>query len=212
MQFRFAAACAALIVTLSGCAKVPVATQWKLRSYKMDTADLSPLRVAVRAPSWLTPTPDGAKILLAYWSDGDEGSRRTPTLRLKRANYPGDREALAELAGADPLTVFELDRRDLSAAAETQDDVRRRKEAGVKGRFEITAIDRAACRVEEVPPGPIPIDLYVHTDDAIGWLPVLHDYDLRPDSAHEKEFLEKFADHVPLCGKLANRAERPVLR
>jgi hypothetical protein len=38
----------------------------------------------------------------------------------------------------------------------------------------------------------------------------LQNYDLRPDEAHEKEFLEKLADHVPLCDKLANRLDPPA--
>jgi hypothetical protein len=211
VRIRSAAGFAALLFALSGCAKIPIATQWKLRSFKLETADLRPLRVAVRAPNWIIPTPDSGKILLTYWREGDEGSRRTTTFKLKRANYPGDREALMELAGAEPMAVFEIDRRDLALAAEAQADARRRKQESPSQNHAEMTIDRAGCRANEAPPGPMPFDLYVHTDDAIGWLPVLHDYDLRPDAGHEKEFLEKFAQHVPLCGKLADRLDPPAV-
>jgi hypothetical protein len=198
-----------LALVLSGCAKIPIATQWKLRSFKIEAADLGPLRVAIRAPGWIVPTPDSGKLILSYWREGEEAPNRTVTLRLKRANYAQDKEALAELAGAGPIAVFEIDRRDVAVAAQAQDDERRRKRDDAShGRAELTA-DRAACRSGEVPAGPILLDVYVHTDDATGWLAFLQAYDLRPDAAHEQEFLEKFAQNVPPCGKLADRVDTP---
>jgi hypothetical protein len=205
MRFRLAALILAVIV-LSGCSKVPIVTLWKLRSFRIETADLSPLRVAVRAPGWIVPTPESGKVAVTYWSESDENSKRIVTVRLKRANRAEDQAALTEVAGSEPITIFEIDRRDLATAADAQDAVRRRKqEVTAPFRAEVT-IDRAGCRSADVPSGSIPFDLYVHTDDATGWLPFLLRYNLRPDAVHEKEFLEKFAEHVPRCGKLANRA------
>jgi hypothetical protein len=207
MRMRLAAGTVAVAFVLSGCAKIPIVTQWKLRSYRIETADLRSLRVAVRAPSWIVPTPDNGKVVMSYWGDGDEKSRRTVTVRLKRANYAEDKEALTELAGSRPIAVYEIDPRDLSAATSAQEEARlgKQKNSG-QTRAEVT-VDRAGCRTGEIPSGPIALDLYVHTDDATGWLLLFNDYDLRPDAAHEAEFLNKFAQHVPLCGKLANRLQ-----
>jgi hypothetical protein len=115
------------------------------------------------------------------------------------------RRRLCSSPALKPLAVFEIDPRDLAGAAAAQEEAKRmKKESPAPLRAEVT-IDHAACRSGAVPSGPIPIDLYVHTDKDVGWLPFFQGYDLRPDPAHDAEFMEKFAEHVPPCGKLSNR-------
>jgi hypothetical protein len=193
-----------IATALAGCAKIPLSTQWKLRSFRIETANLSSLRVAARGPTWLTPTPNAGSIVLTYWREGEEGAKKAASLRLRRASYAED-ESLARIAESGPLSFYEIDPRDRAAAAAVQEVAKRMKnESGSPLRGEVT-IDRAACRNGAIPSGPIPVDLFVHTDDDIGWLPFFRGYDLRPDPAHEAEFMEKFAEHVPPCGKLSNR-------
>ncbi len=70
----------AVAACLSGCNGVPLATQWKLRSYDLSTADVAPLRVALRAPDWLEPTPASARVVATYWRDGEEEARHVLTI------------------------------------------------------------------------------------------------------------------------------------
>ncbi|MBI1868610.1 MAG: hypothetical protein HYS06_10020 [Methylocystis sp.] len=206
MILRHALAAVLAVLALSGCA-VPIDTQWKLKSYKLESANLASLRVAVRAPAWLVPTPDTGKAIVTFWNEGEENAKRVVTIRLQRANHAEDAAPLAQLAGPEPIAVFEVDRRDLGAARAAQEDARRRREETPGKTHGMVTLEGVGCRKGDIPPGPIPLDVVVHTDDSIGWLPLVEAYDVRPDAAHEKEFAEQFAEHVPLCGKAANRVE-----
>lgn len=198
------AAVTLIAFALSGCGKVPVATQWKLRSFRIETADLSSLRVAARGPDWVVPTPNAASIILTHWREGDENAKKVVTVRLRLARR-GEDEALLQMAGPQALGVYEIDPRDLPVAVAAQEDAKRMKKEDPTPRHGEITIDRAACRNGGIPAGPIPIDLYVHVDDETGWLPFFQGYDLRPEPPEDTEFLQKFVEHVPPCGKSSNR-------
>lgn len=195
-------------LALAGCNGVPITTAWKLRNFRLDEADIAKLRFAVRPPAWVTPTPDGGKAIVSHWIETTGGDKRSITVRLAQAEHPGDAAKLAELARGAPLTVIEADRRDLPLIRAEQEAARARGSSGDKRRAEID-IDRAACREGEIPDSPILFDVYIHANDETDWLPLLQGHDIRPgDDEQKKQFLEKFAEHVPLCGKRTNRAAR----
>src|SRR5664279_1368988 len=102
-----------LALTLAGCNGVPLTTQWKLRHFDLGTADVSKLRVALRAPDWATPTPD--KTVIEASRAQDDG-RRELTIHLHRARHADDAAEVARAAkDTTALAVYEIAPRDLAA-------------------------------------------------------------------------------------------------
>lgn len=190
-----------LFLSLAACNGAPVSTQWKLRDFNVGTADLAQLRVAMRGPDWVTPTPEKAAIEVRYWRDGgDEARAQTLALRLQRAAHPGDREALTALGGAPSLMIVELAPRSLGAARSTQQEAARLRAEGARTRGRMIASGSIACRRTEIPPGPIAIDVFIHADDEIGWLPLYADYDAR-EGEQDQAALDEALPPCPENGK-----------
>ncbi|HMK90394.1 MAG TPA: hypothetical protein VK446_12285 [Methylocystis sp.] len=193
----------ALSFTLAACDAAPLSTQWRLRSFDLNTADLSQLRLAVRGPEWIVPTPETAALELRYWLGDDESRAERVSLRLHRGAHAGDGAALAQFNSPGALAVYELAPGSLSRAHELQLDALRLKAQGrTHGRIHIAGA--VACRRGEIPPGPLLIDAFIHADDETGWLPLLSRYDVRGDMrdpAAEAE-LERL---IPPCGEKSAR-------
>ncbi|GLI94176.1 hypothetical protein [Methylocystis echinoides] len=189
------------VLALAGCNDVPISTQWKLRGFDLGVADMSQLRVAARAPSWASPTPE--KTFIAARIDiGDGGAGRALDIHLRRAAHPEDRAALARLAPAsESLVVYEVAPGDLPAVRALQLEAQQAKAAGRRGRIDVRG--DLACRSEPIPEGPILVDVFIHASDEIGWLPLLERYDLRANAGEGD-----LDARTPLCGKLAGRAGR----
>jgi hypothetical protein len=182
---------------LSACNGVPLSTQWKLRSFDLSTADVAPLRLALRAPDWLEPTPTSARVVATYWREGEEAAKRVVTIRLVPAAHAEDRPILAGLDSATNggLMVFEADRRDLAAIRAAQEEGKRWRESGAKAHGALDLEGGLYCRRAEIPAGGVIFDVYVHADDGLGWLPLLIGHDAHPPGADEK----KLADFMPPC-------------
>lgn len=182
---------------LSACNGVPLSTQWKLRSFDLSTADVAPLRVALRAPDWLEPTPTSARVVVAYWREGEEAAKRVLTIRLVSGAKAEDGPILAGLEStlSGGLVVFEADRRDLAAIRAAQEEGMRWRESGAKAHGSLELDGGLFCRRAEIPAGAVIFDVYVHTDDALGWLPLLIGHDAHRPGADEK----KLADFMPPC-------------
>lgn len=194
-------------LTLAGCNGVPLMTQWKLRHFDLATADVSRLRVALRAPTWVTPTPD--KAVLEATRARDEGDRKS-TIHLRRAQHSNDATELARLTrGATPLAVYEIAPQDLAAVADLQAEAAKAKQEGGGAKGSVTIGSGVACRSGAVPDGPISIDVYLHPDDEIGWLPLLEEFDLRPGIKTDEDW-RAFDDSVPPCDAPAVRAKRQL--
>ena len=192
---------ASLFLSLAACNGAPISTQWKLRDFNASTADLAQLRVAIRVPDWVTPTPENAAIEVRYWRDGgDEARAQTLALRLQRAAHPGDRETLTALGGAPSLTIVELTPRSLGAARSAQQEAARFKTEGARTRGRMIMSGSFACRRTEVPVGPIAIDVFIHANDETGWLPLYADYDAR-DGEQNQAVLDEALPPCPEKGK-----------
>jgi hypothetical protein len=190
-----------LFVSLAACNGAPISTQWKLRDFNVGTADLAQLRVAMRGPDWVTPTPENAAIEVRYWRDGgDEARVQTLALRLQRAAHPGDREALTALGGTPSLTIVELTPRSLNAARSAQQAAARLRAEGARTRGRMIASGSFGCRRMGIPPGPIAIDVFIHADDETGWLPLYADYDAR-DGEQDQAVLDEALPPCPEKGK-----------
>ena len=192
---------ASLFLSLAACNGAPISTQWKLRDFNASTADLAQLRVAIRGPDWVTPTPENAAIEVRYWRDGgDEARAQTLALRLQRAAHPGDRETLTALGGAPSLTIVELTPRSLGAARSAQQEAARLRAEGARTRGRMIMSGSFACRRTEVPVGPIAIDVFIHADDETGWLPLYADYDAR-EGEQDQAVLDEALPPCPEKGK-----------
>ncbi len=190
-----------LFLSLAACNGAPISTQWKLRDFNVGTADLAQLRVAMRGPDWVTPTPENAAIEVRYWRDGgDEAGAQTLALRLQRAAHPGDREALTALGGAPSLTIVELAPRSLNAARSAQQEAARHRAEGGRTRGRMIMSGSFACRRTEIPAGPIAIDVFIHADDETGWLPLYADFDAR-EGEQDQAVLDAALPPCPEKGK-----------
>jgi hypothetical protein len=186
-----------MLFALSACNGAPLATQWKLRSFDLNTADLSQLRLAVRGPDWATPTPESAAIEARYWFGDDEAAGRSFLLKLHRGAHAGDTEALAQLGGSPALVVYELAPQSLGPAHDLQTEAVRLKAQGqTHGKLHVDGA--IACRRADIPPGPLAIDAFVHADDETGWLPLYAQYDVRGDMKDPRAEAE-LARLIPPC-------------
>ena len=198
-----------LALLLAGCNGVPLLTHWKLRHFDLATADVSKLRVALRAPDWTTPTPD--KAVIEVTRPQDDGERKS-IIHLRGARHSGDASELARLApAATPLSVYEVAPQDLAAVAELQAEGARVKQAERTGKSSLRIGSGVACRNGAIPDGPITIDVYLHPDDEIGWLPLLQEFDLRPGLKNAEDW-RAFDDSVPACARPAARARPQAVR
>ncbi|TDX67194.1 hypothetical protein EDE12_101736 [Methylosinus sp. sav-2] len=195
---------------LSACNGVPLSTQWKLRSFDLSTADVAPLRVALRAPDWLEPTPTSARVVVTYWREDEETAKRVLTIRLVAAAHAEDRPILAGLDSATNggLMVFEADRRDLAAIRAAQEEGKRWRESGAKAHGSLDLEGGLFCRRAELPSGPLLLDVYAHADDALGWLPLLLGHDAHAPGADEKKLAEFMPPCAPAPANIAAKTRR----
>ncbi|HYA80194.1 MAG TPA: hypothetical protein VED87_04600 [Methylocystis sp.] len=192
-----------LILTLGSCNGAPLSTQWKLRSFNVNTADLSQLRIALRAPDWATPTPERTVIEARYWLGDDEASASGVALKLRRGVRPEDAEELSRLGGAPSLIVYEIAPQSLGPAHALQLEALRLKTLGVThGRIHISGA--VACRRGAIPPGPISVDAFVHADDETGWLPLYEQHNVRSD-VKDAEEEARLTQLIPACREKGGR-------
>jgi hypothetical protein len=193
----------AFCLGLAACNGVPISTQWKLRNFSASTADVAQIRLAVRAPTWATPTPE--KSILAAKYDFDDGSPgRKIDIRLRRGDHAEDRAELARLAPGGGLVVYEAAPGEYAAARALQSEIEAAKQAGRHGRGFVELGGSLACRTGPIPEGPILIDAYIHASDEIGWLPLVEREEMRDRLNAD----EKRDEHVPACEQPGGHAAR----
>jgi hypothetical protein len=189
-----------LLLAVSACNGPSIATQWKLRNFDVATTDLAQTRFALGGPPWTAATPERATIEVSYWRDGDDESKaKTVALRLQKAAHVSDREALEKAGAAPSLAVIELTPASLAAARVAQQETARLKADGSRTRGRIHLTGNLGCRRGEIPPGPLPIDIFIHADDETGWLPLYSDLDARASAKDEAELKES----LPPCPQQA---------
>jgi hypothetical protein len=177
-----------LLLSLSACNGASISTQWKLRNFNIAKADLAQTRFALAGPSWTAATPESAIIELRYWRDGDDETKaKSLALHLQKAAHGSDKDALLRAGGSSSLAVMELSPASLAAARAAQEESARLRAEGAKTRGRIHLAGAVACRRAEIPPGPIPIELFIHADDETGWLPFHEHFDARGAVKDEAE-------------------------
>jgi hypothetical protein len=189
-----------LLLAVSGCNGPSIATQWTLRNFNVATADLAQTRFALGGPPWIAATPERGAIEVRYWRDGDdEATAKLMTLRLQKATHASDREALEKAGGTPSLAVIELTPASLAAARAAQQEAAHLKAEGAKTRGRIHLAGTLGCRRGDIPPGPIPIDIFVHADNETGWLPLDAGLDARASAKDEADLDES----LPPCPQQA---------
>lgn len=199
---RFASLFAALSV--AGCGHVPVSTMWALRNFDSLTADPAFLRAAVRLPRAFQPRPGGVKVVASWGKKGDPASEKKIEIALQETSLSAEGPALAkEVRPGHYLQVYRVAPDDVPRLRALQAEIARAK-AEKRADHGSLGVGADACRIDDLPDGPIAMTTFLKTSDETGWLTVLRDLDLRSVATKEKP-LEEI---VPPCGKLPQRVER----
>lgn len=196
-MIAYRAALLAALALLAGCGKVPVTTQWKLRSFDPLTFDPAAPRVAIIASSTVRALPGGAKILFRHWQKEAEDSKTSETFVLQETG-----EALpAALRGAAPegmrTTVFRLADKDIPRVRALQAAFAERKRTapGTAGAEAKADID--ACRTADLPAGPLEGTVFIKMDETNGYLPLFERLDFRALAESEGNRLETMVKPCP---------------
>src|SRR5262249_32166048 len=107
----------ALALILSACGHVPVTSIYKLWKADFATTDPALLRAAVRIPAALKPLPEGVKLDIKTWTEGDP-DKHEEHLVLKEVTAEPDLAPLrSEQRAGFTVHVFRIDPADLPRGA-----------------------------------------------------------------------------------------------
>jgi len=204
--FRVSALSVALMAALAsaGCGHVPVSTMWALRNFDSLSVDPALLRAAVRLPRAFQPRPGGVKVVATWGKKGDPASEKKIEIVLQETSLAAEGPALAkEVRPNNYLQVYRVAPQDVPRLRALQAEIARAK-AEKQADHGSLGVGADACRIDELPEGPILMTTFLKTSDETGWLTVLKDIDLRSAVTREKS-LEEI---VPPCGKLPKRVEQ----
>lgn len=199
---RFAALASTLLA--AGCGHVPVSTMWALRNFDSLTVDPAFLRAAVRMPRAFQPRPGGVKVVATWGKKGDPASEQKIEIALQETSLSAEGPALAkEIRPGYYMQVYRVPPADVPRLRALQADIARAK-AQKQADHGSLGVGADACRIDELPEGPILMTTFLKTSDETGWVTVLKDVDLRAVATKEKPLEEL----VPPCGKLPRRVEQ----
>src|SRR5215813_817334 len=167
----------ALALILSACGHVPVTSIYKLWKADFATTDPALLRAAVRIPAALKPLPEGVKLDIKTWTEGDP-DKHEEHLVLKEVTAETDLAPLrSEQRAGFTVHVFRIDPADLPRVRELQAMRRQRSPEG--RRHGSVGISANACRISALPDGPLLLTTYILFDPREGYVPLTVDVNLR---------------------------------
>ncbi|MCB1535535.1 MAG: hypothetical protein KDJ44_12615 [Rhodoblastus sp.] len=189
---------------LTGCGHVPVSTMWALRNFDSLSVDPAHLRAAVRLPRAFQPRPGGVKVVATWGRKGVPESEKKIEIALQETSLSSEGPALAqEIRHGAYLQVYRVAPDDVPRLRALQAEIARAK-AEKRADHGSLGVGADACRIDDLPDGPILMTTFLKMSDETGWLTVLKDIDLRTAVTKERS-LEEI---VPPCGKLPQRVER----
>lgn len=172
-----------LALSVGACSHVPVSSLPQLASLDLDTADLSVLRAAVRAPKEIVAVPGGAFVTMSYWRSGEEARKTTIQALLE---VEADPKALAALKEDEReslrITVFRLTeegRRKLEAARSEMLALKSDELAKGRRLHGSLAVSAEGCLRGALPSGPLPLSTYLRLKPGGNFVPLIQDVDLR---------------------------------
>ncbi|WP_024281291.1 hypothetical protein [Xanthobacter sp. 126] len=171
------------VLCVGACSHVPVSSLPQLATLDLETADLTVLRAAVRAPKEIVAVPGGAFVVMSYWRQGDEARKTTVRATLEVETDPKALAALKEEERAGMrITLFRLTdegRRKLEAAR--SEALALKSDELAKGRRASgsLAVSAEGCVRSALPAGPLLLSTYLRLKPGGNFVTLIQDIDLR---------------------------------
>jgi len=178
------------VIALAGCSHMPVTSMVKLARVDFETSDPAQLRAAIKLPRTLRAQPKGVALRIAVQVGRAPEEARDFMLR----EIPEPAELTREASAGSHIFAYRIDDADLLRLAAFRTELIAKKSSGQKGSISIS-VRPQACKVGELPDGPITFSTYLRTAETRDYVTLARDVDLRsivPNAAVVAE--------IPRCG------------
>ena len=178
------------VMAMAGCSHMPVTSMVKLARVDFETSDPAQLRAAIKLPRTLRPQPKGVALRIAVQVGRAPEEARDFMLR----ELPEPAELTREAGAGSHIFAYRIDDADLARLAAFRAELIAKKSSGQKGSISIS-VRPQACKVGELPDGPITFSTYLRTAETKDYVALARDVDLRsivPNAAVVAE--------IPRCG------------
>jgi len=169
---------------------MPVTSMIRLARVDFETTDPAQLRAAVRLPQVLQPLPHSMVLRVAVAVGRNAPESRDFVLR----EIPQPVELAGEVRAEERIFAYRLDDADVPRVSAFRSELIARKRDGRGGAIAISVVPRA-CKVAELPDGPILFTTYLRTAETVDYVAVARDVDLRT-LLHGRDI----AADTPRCG------------
>lgn len=179
-----------LSVAMAGCSHMPVTSMIKLARVDFETSDPAQLRAAIKLPRSLRARPNGVALRISVQVGREPEEARDFMLR----ELPEPAELAREAGAGSHIFAYRVDDADLARLAAFRAELIAKKSSGQKGSISIS-VRPQACKVGELPDGPIYFSTYLRTAETKDYVALARDVDLRsivPNAAVVAE--------IPRCG------------
>jgi len=179
-----------LSVAVAGCSHMPVTSMVKLARVDFETSDPAQLRAAIKLPRALRAQPKGVALRIAV--QVGRGPEEARDFMLHEIPEPA--ELARENGAGSHIFAYRIDDADLARLAAFRTELIAKKSSGQKGSISIS-VRPQACKVGELPDGPIYFSTYLRTAETRDYVTLARDVDLRsivPNAAVVAE--------IPRCG------------
>lgn len=179
-----------LSVAMAGCSHMPVTSMIKLARVDFETSDPAQLRAAIKLPRSLQARPNGVALRISV--QVGRTAEESRDFMLRELPEPG--ELTREAGAGSHIFAYRIDDADLARLAAFRAELIAKKSSGQKGSISIS-VRPQACKVGELPDGPIYFSTYLRTAETKDYVALARDVDLRsivPNAAVVAE--------IPRCG------------
>jgi hypothetical protein len=163
-----------LSLVMAGCSHMPVTSMVKLARVDFETSDPAQLRAAIKLPRSLRAQPGGVALRIAVQVGREPEDARDFVLR----EIPEPAELAREASAGSHIVAYRIDDADLVRLAAFRAELIAKKSSGQKGSISIS-VRPQACKVGELPDGPIGFSTYLRTAETREYVALARDVDLR---------------------------------
>jgi len=163
-----------LTVAMAGCSHMPVTSMVKLARVDFETSDPAQLRAAIKLPRTLRPQPKGVALRIAVQVGRAPEEARDFMLR----ELPEPAELTREAGAGSHIFAYRIDDADLARLSTFRAELIAKKSSGQRGSISIS-VRPQACKVGELPDGPIYFSTYLRTAETKDYVALARDVDLR---------------------------------